>query len=120
MILVVLTLFTLGCVPSIPSMRGAWRGNKILWMPNAGVGKLFRQQTGRERAGVALVVSAYVLCAAGWLLVLSTRESETWATVLAAASSVVWIASAASVASVHRLGRPEFLVPPDRRVSRRS
>jgi hypothetical protein len=58
----------------------------------------------RVKAGPALLLSAYVMCLAGWCLLLVRP--------LGIILGLIWFLSLAAVATIAKKGRPRFLIPP--------
>jgi hypothetical protein len=105
-------VLTLGALITVPNFRRAWRGERAMLPIPYGLGRLMRNPLGRQRAGGALLISAYVLCAAGWLVVFDLADDTVALRLLAALGSLAWVLSVAAVVTAYAIAQPRFLVPP--------
>jgi hypothetical protein len=108
-------LFTALCAASVPAFVQMWRGESTAaTLPRYRLSALIKFREDRVRAGLAAMVSAYVLCLTGWMLpfVRSATHTSAAALVLVLVLSGTCLASFVSIATVVLFNRPKFLVPP--------
>lgn len=105
---------TVVCIVSIPTFLRSWHGRGSQSLPPVGPWRLIKDPKARSRALPAILLSGYVLCSAGWFVVVTGSGPGTSTVSILAGGFVAlaWLASILGVVSVVLLNRPKFLVPP--------